>query len=64
MSVFGIHTGLYSLILLEVQHLTHTHKQTPTCDAAQLLISQVLVAELIVLCLVHECDVMGLQVSF
>lgn len=35
-----------------------------TCDAAQLLISQLFITELIILCLVHECDAVGLQVRF
>lgn len=38
--------------------------QTHTCDAAQLLLVQLVVAELVVLRLVHECDAVSFHVGF
>jgi len=47
-----------TVVLLKSSYLA------PTCNFTQLLIGQIVVAKLIVFRLVHERDVMSLQVSF
>lgn len=59
------HITYFSFCKVKLNMPFHSNEiWTPTCDAVQLFVGQFLVAELIVLRFVHECDAVGFQVGF